>query len=116
MRDALVPEQSIPPELQEGGLLSTVSVVIPTYRRSDLLRDAISSVLAQTVAVAEVLVVDDADDPGTREVVAEFGHEQATTLRYLQNPQSGVCHSRNHGASHAQSPLLAFLDDDDVWN
>lgn len=102
------PDPSTAPARQE---LSTVCV-IPTHRRPDRLRTAVTSALAQGCGVT-VVVVDDADDPATRAVVADFDPER---VRYVQNPGSGACSSRNHGVRCTRSDVVAFLDDDDVWD
>ena len=103
-----------------GPVLSTarsefplVSVVLPTHNRSRWLRDAISSVLGQTSRSLELLVVDDASDDDTREVVASF---QDPRLRYLRNETNRkLSASRNRGIREARGEWIAFLDDDDVW-
>src|SRR5680860_243609 len=89
------------------------TVVIPTYRRDDFLRDAISSVLAQTFPDYEIIVVDDAPDSSTASVVAAFGDPRIT---YLKNSRSkGGAGTRNTGAALARGAWIAFLDDDDTW-
>lgn len=53
-----------------------VSVVVPTYKRTAMLREALGSVLGQTLRDLEVIVCDNADDPETREVVASFDDDR----------------------------------------
>lgn len=89
----------------------TVSVIIPTYNRAPLLREAIESVLAQTFAPTEILVVDDGSTDGTRETIAMFGEK----VRALTRTNGGAAAARNMGIQNAQGELVAFLDDDDVW-
>jgi glycosyltransferase involved in cell wall biosynthesis len=94
----------------------TVSVIIPTHLRAGLLPEAIASALEQTRAPHEIIVVDDADDPATREIVQSAARRGAPPVIYLANrDRPGACGSRNHGASNASGNLIAFLDDDDVW-
>lgn len=87
-----------------------VSVVIPTYNRRDLVREAIASVTAQSYTDFEVIVVDDGSDDGTAEVVQQFAR-----IRYIYQPNHGVSAARNAGVALAQGELLAFLDSDDLW-
>ncbi len=89
----------------------TVSVIIATYRRPQLLPRAIRSVLAQTFTDFEVIVVDDASGDATPEVVASFTDPR---LRYLcLERNGGVNRARNTAAAQARGELLAMVDDDD---
>lgn len=87
-----------------------VSVIIPTYRRGELLRAAVQSVLAQTLKDIEVLVVEDGSD-----VAEQVLRGLDTRVRYLWQENRGVSVARNTGAAHANADWLAFLDDDDLW-
>ena len=90
-----------------------VTVIIPTYNRLALLREAVSSVLTQTFRDFEVLVVDDGSTDGTAEYLAGI-HDPR--LRHIPVPHSGnAARARNTGAAHALGQVLAFLDSDDVW-
>lgn len=84
----------------------TVSVVIPTCDRPQMLPRALASVAAQTLPPLEVLVVDD----GSAAPVVGSG------VRLLRNRgPRGPSAARNRGAAAARGTLLAFLDDDDEW-
>ncbi|MBI3300984.1 MAG: glycosyltransferase family 2 protein [Deltaproteobacteria bacterium] len=87
-----------------------VSVIIPTYNRWDLVREAIASVQAQTYRDFELTVVDDGSNDGTAEVVQEFAG-----VRYVHQPNRGVSAARNRGVALSSGALLAFLDSDDLW-
>jgi glycosyltransferase involved in cell wall biosynthesis len=89
----------------------SVSIIIPTYNRSGLLKRAINSVLPQLLPSDEILVVDDGSTDDTQSVVEGFGEP----VRYLKVPNSGPSNARNVGITHAKGDLLAFLDDDDEW-
>ena len=90
-----------------------VSIGIPTYNRSRLLRQAITSVLRQSVQDFEIIVSDDCSTDDTAEVVERFGdarlryHRTATNLRPPRNWNE--CARLAHGA------FFALLPDDDVW-
>lgn len=89
-----------------------VSVIIPTYNRAALVKEAVASVLAQTYRDFELLVVDDGSTDGTPEALAAFGEE----IRVLPRPgRGGVSAARNAGMAAAQGEWLAFLDSDDLW-
>jgi glycosyltransferase involved in cell wall biosynthesis len=89
----------------------TVSAIIPTRNRAARLTRAIKSVLSQTTAVDELIIVDDGSEDNTREVVASL----APRARYLQESGNGVACARNAGVEAAQCDWIAFLDDDDEW-
>ncbi|HVC89215.1 MAG TPA: glycosyltransferase family A protein [Acidobacteriaceae bacterium] len=88
-----------------------VSVIIPTYNRADMLRDALVSVFDQTHDNLEVIVVDDGSDDHTGEILAEFGN-RAQSIRL---DRSGISAARNTGIDAATGEYLAFLDSDDLW-
>jgi hypothetical protein len=95
-----------------------IAVVIPTYRRPDLLRRCLEALLRQSLdpVLFEVLVVDDGRSDDTRAVVEELAARPgAPLLRYLQ-PQGtrGPAAARNRGWRATQAPLIAFTDDDTV--
>jgi glycosyltransferase involved in cell wall biosynthesis len=90
--------------------MARVSIVIPTYNRARLLREALQSALAQTHADGEVIVVDDGSTDETAAVVAECGD----TVRYLRQENAGVAAARNRGAGAATGDYLHFLDSDDI--
>jgi glycosyltransferase involved in cell wall biosynthesis len=88
-----------------------VSVIIPTYNRAGLVRQAVASVAAQTFRDFEIVVVDDGGTAGTCEVLSA-GQE----LRVLRHPhRRGVSAARNTGIAAARGEWLAFLDSDDLW-
>lgn len=91
----------------------TITAVIPTHKRPRLLKRAIESVLTQTLAVDEIIVVDDAGCAESEAIVKGFNNE---LLKYIHNEDGqGASSSRNLGAKLAKSEFVAFLDDDDEW-
>jgi glycosyltransferase involved in cell wall biosynthesis len=91
----------------------TISVVIPTYRRADLLVRAIRSALAQTYREIEVIVVIDGPDSCTVEAIDAIGDKR---LRYVELVDKvGGSEARNVGAREAKGTWIALLDDDDEW-
>lgn len=96
-----------------------VSVVLPTYRRPDLLARAVESVRGQTLAAWELVVVDDnepssAERLQTRELMS--GYSGDSRIRYLEHAANcGGSAARNTGIRAATASLVAFLDDDDNW-
>ena len=89
-----------------------VSVIIPTYNRRDLLREAIRSVLEQSFRDFELIVVDDGSEDGTREMIQR---EFPGLLTYLYQENQGVSRARNRGIETSRGKYIAFLDSDDLW-
>jgi glycosyltransferase involved in cell wall biosynthesis len=87
-----------------------ISVVIPTFDRRDVLSRAVASVLAQSLADFELLVVDDGSTDGT---AARFASHPDRRLRWLPQEHRGVSAARNMGARLAEGEILTFLDSDD---
>lgn len=92
----------------------TVSVIIPTYNRTALLREAIASVQAQTFTDWELLVIDDGSTDETPETVRTI-RQHEPRLRYFHQANQGVAAARNLGIAKARGTYVAFLDDDDQW-
>jgi glycosyltransferase involved in cell wall biosynthesis len=93
------------------GMVAKISVVIPTFRRPALLKEAIESVLTQQVQT-DIIVVDDSPERSAEQVAKSFG----SLVNYQANPNpSGGWPSRvrNLGWPRASAPLIHFLDDDD---
>lgn len=88
-----------------------VSVVIPTYNRADLLPLTLRSVLAQTLAPREVIVVDDGSTDGTSAVLKGY----APRVQVLGIANSGSIVARNVGLRAASGSFVAFCDSDDLW-
>jgi glycosyltransferase involved in cell wall biosynthesis len=91
----------------------TVTVVIPTRNRAHLLEQTLASVLAQQAVSLEVVVVDEASDDDTPNLIAAVGGSRIRTIRH-EVPR-GVSAARNAGIAAARGEWLAFLDDDDLW-
>jgi glycosyltransferase involved in cell wall biosynthesis len=99
--------------------MSTFSCIIPTHGRADFLQESIASVVAQAGSPRlEVIVVDDIGSPATRQVVDEWREaspEVAFVYSSREGERPGASASRNRGAQVATGDVLAFLDDDDLW-
>jgi GT2 family glycosyltransferase len=89
----------------------TISVVIPTFNRSNLLVEAIESVLRQTHPPTEIIVVDDGSTDDTSQALARFGPR---VICHRQK-NSGQAVARNQGVALATGTFVAFLDSDDLW-
>jgi len=92
----------------------SVSVIIPTYNRSNVLRHAIAGVLGQSFAGYELLVVGDACTDDSADVVAGFADAR---LRWINLPANSGHQSapNNEGLRQARGELIAYLGHDDLW-
>jgi glycosyltransferase involved in cell wall biosynthesis len=86
------------------------SVVMPAHNRARLLPRALASVVHQTLADLELIVVDDGSTDDTRRVVEGVGDSR---IRYVHQQKLGAAAARNHGARLARGEYLTFLDSDD---
>lgn len=90
-----------------------VSVIILTRNRPHLLKRAVQSVFDQTFQDFELIIVDDASNDETPDVINNFNDQRIKYLRNLEN--KGEAGSRNEGLKAVQGEFVAFLDDDDEW-
>ncbi|CDT94047.1 glycosyltransferase family 2 protein [Vibrio coralliirubri] len=96
-----------------------ISVILPTYGRSDYLKRAIDSVLNQTYQNLELIIVDD-NDPESfyrKEVESIVTTIPDDRVQYIQHDRNlNGAAARNTGINASSGDFVAFLDDDDVWH
>lgn len=95
-----------------------VSVIIIFLDAGDFLREAIQSVLAQTYADWEILLVDDGSTDASSEIARSFASRDPSRMRYLEHDghqNLGMSASRNLGIRYSTGEYIAFLDADDIW-
>ena len=91
----------------------SVSVIIPTHNRGEMLRRAIDSVLSQTYKDFELIIVSDGSADETDKVIVSYTDPR---IRFLKHDKSrGASAARNTGIRASIGQYIAFLDDDDEW-
>ena len=90
-----------------------VSVVITSYNRARYLAEAVESVLTQTFAAWELIIVDDGSTDNAPQVATRYAQKDER-ITFIQQANSGVSVARNTGAKQARGEFFAFLDDDDI--
>lgn len=92
--------------------MTGVAVVIPCNDLGRFVEEAVASVLRQSRAAAEIVVVDDGSaDLNTRQVLATLARDR---VRVVRTENRGAAAARNHGIRLTSAPLLVTLDADDV--
>lgn len=94
-----------------AGPRPSISVVLTTFDRLDLLRRSLSATLSQSMSDFEVIVVDDGSEDGSREFLSSLAEDQ---VRLVFVDRVGPCAARNAGLEAAHAEWVVFLDDDDI--
>lgn len=91
---------------------ATITLVIPSHNRADLISETIRSALNQTHPFAQIIVVDDASTDATLEVLRHFG----SRITVIRSEKVGVQIARNKGVKAASTPYITLCDSDDLLN
>lgn len=91
-----------------------VSVILPAFNRLEFLQNAVASVLGQTLAEWELLLVDDGSDAATRAWLDSLANQPRVRV-FLRGHCGNPAMVRNAGIREARGEYVAFLDSDDVW-
>jgi len=91
-----------------------VSIIMPSYNTSKYIKETIESVLVQSYANWELIIVDDCSTDNTDDVVNQYLADER--IHYMKNEKnSGAAVSRNRALREAKGKWIAFLDSDDLW-
>lgn len=92
----------------------TVSVVMSTYNRAEILPDAIESILNQTYKDFEFIIIDDGSNDHTTDVIKAYAHKDPR-IKWIRNKKNrGLIYSLNRGLQAARGKYIARMDDDDA--
>ena len=89
-----------------------VSVIVPTFNRPAMLKEAVASILGQTYQDFEIIVVNDAGED-VEKLIEEFEDERIIYLKHEGN--KGLAASRNTGIAASKGKYISYLDDDDIF-
>ena len=98
------------------GSAPTVSVILPAFNRERYLAGAIESVLGQTFADWELMVVDDGSSDATPAIINRYHLTYPRKVKPIFQANAGVAAARNRGITAATGELVAFIDSDDLWH
>jgi len=90
----------------------SVSVVVPTYNQAPFLAETLESILAQSLSITEVIVVNDGSTDSTEEILRRY----RGTISVVTSENRGVSSARNIGLERTETTYVAFCDSDDVWH
>lgn len=93
-----------------------VSVVMPVFNAERTMRKSIESVLQQTFAALELILVDDGSSDDSPAIIAAYVQSDARVKALRQPANAGVAEARNAGVRAARGSHIAFLDSDDWWD
>ncbi|MDY0290963.1 MAG: glycosyltransferase [Desulfuromonadaceae bacterium] len=91
-----------------------VSVIIPTFNNIEYIGASIDSVLAQSYANIEIIIIDDGSSDGTGEFISNK-YKTSPNVKYFFKENNGVSSARNTGIEKSSGDLIAFLDADDLY-
>jgi glycosyltransferase involved in cell wall biosynthesis len=94
--------------------MTAVSIIIPTFNGSKLLKECVDSLLAQTYRDMEIIIVDDGSTDDTSGTVKTITGKHLI-VRYYLRPHLGLCATRNFGLEQAKGEYVGFFDGDDLW-
>lgn len=93
----------------------SVTVLIPCFNTAPYLAATLQSVLAQSLAPKEIIVVDDGSSDGTLEIIRAFSGRHRQVKAIVLDANQGVVAARNAGLAQASGDYVAMLDGDDIW-
>lgn len=92
-----------------------VSIITPCYNSDRFINECIYSVLEQTYIHWELLIVDDASEDSSKQLINAFVEKDCRIRSFFLEKNVGVAEARNVAISKAKGRYIAFLDIDDVW-
>jgi len=93
-----------------------ISIILPTFNRSEILKETISNIQNQTFRNYELIIINDSSTDDTLNVIEEIKKKDPRVI-IINNPYNlGCAGSRKIGLQHCNNELIVFIDDDDQWD
>ncbi|MEQ9000323.1 MAG: glycosyltransferase family 2 protein [Coleofasciculus sp. B1-GNL1-01] len=96
--------------------MPNISCIIVSYNNEILLKDAITSVIDQTLPIAEIIIADDCSTDNSRALIASFAHKYPQICPIYREKNIGVAANRDLAIRAAKSELITTLDGDDWYS
>src|SRR3989344_5076978 len=96
--------------------MTMISIIILTYNRAGFISEAIKSALEQSFSDWELIIIDDASQDDTREIVEEYIVRDSRIKYFRNDGHLRISKSRNKALGSARGEYVAVLDSDDVWS
>lgn len=93
-----------------------VSVIMPVYNAARFLKESVESVLSQTYADFEFILIDDCSTDNSYTILSEYAQSDSRIRLYKNEENKGVSYTRNFGVSKACGDYVALIDSDDIWS
>ena len=92
--------------------MATISVIIPVYNTAPYLRECVDSVISQTFADTQIILVDDGSDDGSAGICDEYA-DRFDNVSVIHKSNGGLSEARNVGMAASHGEYTFFLDSDD---
>lgn len=92
-----------------------VSVVVPSYNHARFVGDCLRSIMRQTRAPSELIVIDDGSTDGSPQIIERVLHDCAFPCELVVRNNRGLCATLNEGLERTRGSYFAYLGSDDVW-
>ncbi len=104
---------STPQPISAGRTKASVSVIVPAYNGGKFIAEALDSILAQSLPVEQILIVDDGSTDDTAAIVARYTDRR---IQYIRQSHAGLVTACNVGLDAARSESVTFLNPEDRWS
>ena len=92
-----------------------ISVYITSYNQKAFLKEAVDSVLTQTLQPAEIVIIDDASTDGSQDLIREYCLGEPKIISHFNKENKGITKTRNIALSLVTGDLISWLDGDDIY-
>jgi alpha-1,3-rhamnosyltransferase len=92
-----------------------VSVVVPSYNHAPFIEKALRSISRQSLAPAELLVIDDGSDDDSPRIIDRVLNDFPFPAELIARAHHGLCRTLNEGLAHMHGKYFAYLASDDLW-